>query len=244
MSLASSTSAERQLPVIPTHIAVFAIMGNLGIGAAAIAVTAAFMLLPGSALPALHDPRYLFNVAMTANLMGYPASVLWTLWIVTRHASLADLGFRRPGSKDVKTAVVAIAGLLIATTLAEQFVHLFIKGPLQPDLLGKDPTAGTIIAVLLLATILAPFSEELIFRVLIFNAARRWQSAGWAAITSGLIFAVWHFEPNALLPLAVAGIILGLVYAQTRNAFVSMICHASLNTVAVATMLLDLRGHG
>ena len=88
------------------------------------------------------------------------------------------------------------------------------------------------------AIVLAPFMEETIFRIFVFNAARRWSGGFWrGAIVSGVLFGSAHMDLWVLVPLALGGIILCYVYYRTRNAFCSMITHGLFNALTVFALI-------
>jgi glutamate-5-semialdehyde dehydrogenase len=85
---------------------------------------------------------------------------------------------------------------------------------------------------LLLAVIVAPITEEVLFRGIILRGLLgRWNP--WAAIvTSALIFTLMHFNP-AQAPIAFAlGCVLGWLYVRTRSIGLCMLGHALNNASA------------
>jgi membrane protease YdiL (CAAX protease family) len=162
--------------------------------------------------------------------------------------SLRKLGFVRPSTSDVLWAIAgAIAMVLVTDGLAsllqnalhakvsEQAVNLYLSVKSAP---GKFEFA-------LLGIVIAPIAEETAFRVLIFNAARKYGGFWFGAAVSGLLFGLAHAQPGLsllqsfilLLPLAMGGAILCGVYAKTRNAYASMITHGLFNAVSLVALL-------
>lgn len=85
----------------------------------------------------------------------------------------------------------------------------------------------------LVAAILVPLAEELLFRGILQESAQRALGAIPAAIVVGLIFAAAHFEPWYLLPLSVIGIVLGLARLATGSVIATAIVHGSYNLGAL-----------
>ena len=89
--------------------------------------------------------------------------------------------------------------------------------------------------LILVAAILVPLAEELVFRGILQESAQRSLGPVTAAIVVGLIFAAAHFEPWYLLPLSVIGIVLGLTRLATGSVLASAIVHGSYNLGALLT---------
>jgi membrane protease YdiL (CAAX protease family) len=94
-----------------------------------------------------------------------------------------------------------------------------------------------IVAFAVVACIIAPFVEELVFRGLLFNALRRYFPFAVAAPLSALLFAYAHGTPSALIPLWGGGIVLAYVYARTGALTASMLSHATFNTINVVLIV-------
>jgi membrane protease YdiL (CAAX protease family) len=88
-------------------------------------------------------------------------------------------------------------------------------------------------SLVLVAVILVPLAEELLFRGVLQESAQRALGAMPAAIVVGLIFAAAHFEPWYLIPLSVIGIVLGLARLATGSVIATAIVHGSYNLGAL-----------
>ena len=105
-----------------------------------------------------------------------------------------------------------------------------------PDELGIDSSVAALIAVTVLVTVVAPITEELFFRGFFFAALRSWQGVWPAAILTGLVFGVIHAgsaEPVFLVPLALFGFALCLLYWRTGSLYPCMSAHALNNSFAL-----------
>jgi len=93
--------------------------------------------------------------------------------------------------------------------------------------LEKALSIGGVVTSLLLAGLLAPIIEELVFRGLLYRAwQRQW---GWfpAAIASSMIFALAH--PRTLYPQFFAGLLEVCVYRRTGSLRAAILMHAVFN---------------
>ena len=88
----------------------------------------------------------------------------------------------------------------------------------------------------LLAVVAAPLAEEMVFRVFLFNALRRYFGFWIGALASGLLFGAAHLDLYAVVPLMLGGVLLCAIYARTRNVWMSMVTHSAFNAVTIAAL--------
>lgn len=104
-----------------------------------------------------------------------------------------------------------------------------------PDELGASQGGLTLIAVAVLVCVVAPIAEEFFFRGYFFGALRTWKGIWPAAVITGIVFGAIHAgsAPVAyLVPLAVFGFALCLLYARTGSLYPSIALHALNNSLA------------
>jgi membrane protease YdiL (CAAX protease family) len=106
------------------------------------------------------------------------------------------------------------------------------------QLFGTTHDRNLIYGLIILAVFIAPVVEEVIFRGFVFNAFLRYVPVGLAAIASGVIFGLAHFDPTAFFPLSCGGIVLALVYYRTGSLISSMLTHGTFNAVNVVLVLV------
>ncbi|MGK7928006.1 MAG: CPBP family glutamic-type intramembrane protease [Spirulina sp.] len=96
---------------------------------------------------------------------------------------------------------------------------------------------------LITASLAAPIFEEIMFRGFLLPSLTRYVPV-WGAIgLSGLIFAIAHLSLAEVLPLTVLGIILGFVYARSRNLLASILLHSLWNSGTLFSLFI-LGGNG
>ncbi len=105
------------------------------------------------------------------------------------------------------------------------------------DVVSKSPAA---LLVFSLATAFgAPVVEELAFRGLAFGSFRkRGVPVVWTVVWTSVLFAVFHFEGDRLLVLAVLGGWIGAVRAMTGSTTASMVAHMTVNIPGALMILL------
>ncbi|ACK66527.1 Abortive infection protein [Rippkaea orientalis PCC 8801] len=88
------------------------------------------------------------------------------------------------------------------------------------------------------ASLAAPVYEEIIFRGFLLPSLTRYIPV-WAAIgLSSLIFALAHLNLSEVLPLAILGIVLGVVYTRSRNLLSSMLVHSLWNSGTLFSLFI------
>ena len=107
---------------------------------------------------------------------------------------------------------------------------------LQIVLEGKDSIA--LLLFFLTAAVAAPLFEECLFRGFLLPSLTRYVPT-WGAIgISGLLFGVAHLSLSEILPLTTLGIILGIVYARTRNLLAPMLLHSLWNSSTLVSLFI------
>ena len=101
----------------------------------------------------------------------------------------------------------------------EWFVEIFTE-------ILEDPLTGFFVLV-----IVAPITEELLFRGLILRGFLRRYSRMKALIISAVLFGAFHLNPWQLLPATMAGLVLGWWFIQTRSLVPCILGHAMHNSV-------------
>ena len=162
--------------------------------------------------------------------------------------SFAGLGFRTPSVRTIAFAVAGALAMVIFTDGLESMLQtaLHVKVSEQAVTLFlsmKTPATKGLFA--LLGIVVAAVAEEMAFRVLLFNAVRKYARFAVAALASSVLFGLVHATPGVpllqnlilTLPLAVGGVILCAVYAKTENAFAPMITHGLFNAVSFVALI-------
>jgi len=140
---------------------------------------------------------------------------------------------------------VGIVTVIVTYTVNAVFVLSFGDGEaVEQEVLDIALAGGaaTVLAILL-AVVLAPITEEIVFRGVLFRALDHRFGMWPAAVLSSAVFAVIHFEvlfsqPLALVGLFTVGILLAIAYHRTGSLLVPILGHAVFNAVSVSLALL------
>ncbi len=117
-----------------------------------------------------------------------------------------------------------------------------------PDMGAQSPvqllegTKSPLVKVLMAATavIVAPLTEELLFRGFLFGVFKRYTDTYFAGLVSAVLFAAVHAHVGTFLPLLALGLIFAAVYEMTGCLLVTMFMHALFNGAQVVLMLLGV----
>jgi membrane protease YdiL (CAAX protease family) len=105
-----------------------------------------------------------------------------------------------------------------------------------PQELGADDSALALGGVAVLVTVVAPIAEEFFFRGYFFAALRRWKGVWVAALLTGITFGAIHAgsaPAGYLVPLALFGFLLCLLYWRTGSLYPCIVLHALNNSLAL-----------
>jgi membrane protease YdiL (CAAX protease family) len=168
------------------------------------------------------------------------------------HVGAAALGFRYPGWNTLLWTAASVLPILIGVSLfAAGFDHLFPAYHLHGNAnqivaghTGSLPVAEKI-SIFAWVAIEAPIVEETLFRGILFQGLRQFfarvmpyaGSVAIAALSSGVIFGLSHFEFQTLPVLALLGVVLAVVFQITKSIYASMLVHGIFNAVGVLYVL-------
>ena len=92
----------------------------------------------------------------------------------------------------------------------------------------------------IVAAVLVPFNEEMIFRGGLFRGLLAAVPRRWAIGISALVFAAAHLDVTSFAPLTVLGVAFALAYERTGNIRTVIIAHALFNLNTLGALLLGV----
>jgi membrane protease YdiL (CAAX protease family) len=156
--------------------------------------------------------------------------------------SLVDFGL-------IKTKLVKIInyGLLggISIWLVITFVNNFIHSIITKLFNLNPPAQGAIrnllssdnlfwfIAHSLLIIIIAPITEEIFFRGVIYPYCKNKLGIINGILINGVVFGVAHFNFWIFIPTFIGGIVLAWIFEQTRSLYPAIIAHSTWNCIVI-----------
>jgi membrane protease YdiL (CAAX protease family) len=211
-----------------------AVLGLLG-GLALAAIVAPLLVLPFdpdlSSLGATLAAQALLTVA----LLGTAFHIARGEGAVDLRAAAGRLGWRRFRPSALALALGTLFVYFIAVAV---YISLFGE-PHQEDVggdLGLDQGPLAAIAAVALIAGAAPIAEESFFRGFFFGGLRGRLPMWPAAVISGLVFGAVHAPegPTAVVPLAMLGVALALLYERTGSLWPCIFAHCLNNSLALA----------
>jgi hypothetical protein len=195
-----------------------------------------------------NDPALL----LVTSLLGQYAGHLLGLWVVLRRrgSSFGAIGLHVEPSD----GLYLFGGVLLQIVIAAAFIPVAewigAEGSSQalteqiPNVGGAALRAGLVVS----AALVAPVTEELMFRGLVPRVLDRWMGRGPSYVVAALVFALFHllgvtgdnFLQSMLLlvpQLFVVGLILGWQAMRRRRLGVAIFIHSGFNLVAVLALL-------
>ena len=106
-------------------------------------------------------------------------------------------------------------------------IHLFLDSPTR---LAK-------VGFILFAMVIAPFTEETLFRGILFPLLVRRAGSVPGLLITAIAFAALHASLDVFVPLAVLSVALSLAYARTKCLWVPMAMHALFNATNLVLLL-------
>lgn len=144
-----------------------------------------------------------------------------------------------PARRAIGLVLLTIAAFLIFSAIWAAALDVNTEEKELLRQLGANETALLLALSALLTTVIAPICEEMLFRGYIFAALSKWK--GWlpgAAIT-GVLFGAVHAgsAPSAdLVPLAVLGFALCVLYRRTGSLYPCIATHSLNNSLAFGVL--------
>lgn len=171
---------------------------------------------------------YVFQFIITVSLV-----LIFTL--VLNRAQLSDLGVRNVKVRDYLRYGL-LGGLLlmffiISLGLIINLLHPEVKPQLFEEMLRSASNWGSFITLLIMGSVLAPLSEELYYRGMIYPVFKSYLGTFWGAIMAGLLFGIVHWDLWRAIPLAAGGVILCYIYEKSGSILVSALAHGVWNGV-------------
>lgn len=171
-------------------------------------------------------------------------ALVYLLAIVLAGGSWSELGIKKAPWRNYLIYGV-LGGLLLITVV---ILLGFVIKQFQPELPPQDyevmlRSAGKLavaLLIILVGAVLAPFSEELFYRGMVYPVFRGKLGPLWGAIIAGLVFGLAHMDLWRAIPLAIGGAVLCYIYEKTNSILVSTVAHGVWNGVMSIIVYLSL----
>ena len=138
--------------------------------------------------------------------------------------------------------ILAVVPLMIVSSHAWLFILNAFSIPIKPQDLVEQVQAmsfsWTLILLTLIAVVVVPLTEELLFRAFIYRSLKSYVPKTAAALISSLFFALMHYNVLSFVPLFILGFWLCRSYEDSGNIWVPITLHGLFNgnTILVLTL--------
>ncbi|TES89583.1 MAG: CPBP family intramembrane metalloprotease [Anaerolineales bacterium] len=159
----------------------------------------------------------------------------------------ASLGISPPVWKNIYFvwAFFLVIGLMPIRIIIGFIVQYLMEGGIESlqyraDLFAVSLDSWYGFLILLVGVgVLAPISEELYFRGLLYNWFRQRTGVGLSVSLSSLLFGIAHFDSIGVAASAfVMGVVIALVYERTKSLWIAIAMHVITNSISVALIFI------
>ncbi len=157
------------------------------------------------------------------------AFVVWTGWQRSRVPWRQVFPFRPVPAVQVAAAVLIAVGLHFLLSDLDNLLRAALGYRLDPAL--QEALSGNLWEVAFFVVILAPLTEEVLFRGLILTGFANNYSLKTAILASAALFGAFHLNLPQFFPAAVIGAVLGWLVLFTRSLWIGVIGHAVNNAM-------------
>ena len=182
----------------------------------------------------------IFLALVSLVLYGWQAFAAWLFSLRNAGRSLALWGFRRP-TRAYFWVIPAGLGAAYAFSIA----HDALVHPHEQAIVSEFPhNAVGVVMFVLVAVVMAPVFEEIVFRGFFFRGLANSFGWVWGALISAAIFGGAHLQLDVFLPLAALGFVLAWAYHRTGSLWTNITMHSLFNAIAVLAWALTSGGKG
>lgn len=167
--------------------------------------------------------------------------LVWFFWRKCHERSWEELGLAIAcGHNWLGRAVLNGILLFIVMLVVSAIMNYLLPGGLEMQnvaaIIETADTPWERLVPLIVTGILAPVSEEILFRGFIFNCLREKFGMISSVLLTAAVFGCMHFDPIRVLPLMLGGIWLNVLYVRSGSLYVAMGAHGVWNIIM--TMLI------
>lgn len=169
--------------------------------------------------------------------------VVWYFAIHRRKSRLRDLGLRYYSiGKTIWYSFLALLAIFLVSFLYVFLINsLFsIEAPSSKiEVLVRNRSLSSNI-LLVVVTLIAPFSEEVFFRGFLYSAFKKSWGVNAGLFLSSLLFAAVHLELYSFIPLMIIGWILAYMFEKTKSLIPAIFLHGVYNLILILILLGEL----
>jgi uncharacterized protein len=213
------------------------------------AITALFLAMDPAAFEAMRagsggmDDLALVAVPVLWSLVASGTLLLGLIWLNLRKENRIDRIGLSASAGNATARLLGLGILLIAATYGVNYLYqtyvfpgVELQGDIDKLLKSIPATPFNFVAKVAAIVVIAPVIEEVLFRGYLQNALMRHMPPFAAIVVAALAFGAIHFQPYALLPLALLGAAFGYIYHRTGSLYANILLHAGNNAIALGVL--------
>lgn len=174
------------------------------------------------------------NLLVSQMVILLPALV--SLFLGKNKPTLGELGFRKIKISTLFCIAVYTLLCMPLVTVVNAFSMLFVDNTVVA--MSNEILAVSFPAAVFMIAVFGPFSEEFVFRGIIFQSYRKEGNALGAILLSALVFSFMHMNFNQAGYAFVIGVALAFLMLATGSIWSSFFMHFLINAQSVCSMYL------
>ncbi|MCW3029387.1 MAG: Abortive infection protein [Solirubrobacterales bacterium] len=224
----------------PPWMAPVALIGGLVLAAVGGLVVDLPAMALGVSITTSHTPPGIAIADTFVQDVAFVLAAVYCAQLGGRAVRAWQFGLRPPRvrwRRAVGMIVLLIVAFLVLNVIWQELFNPGKEKILEQ--LGSNENAALLLLSAGLTCVVAPISEEFLFRGFIFTALRNWRGTFPAAVITGLLFGGVHAGSAPVLdlvPLAGLGFGLCLLYRNTGSLYPCIITHSLNNSIAFASL--------
>ena len=166
--------------------------------------------------------------------------------IARRRGQSHLISWRRPTGSDVAWAIGGLLVIYAALYAYTAIVSAASAESLEPQSTIDDDRlfvhTSVVVALGILVMVCAPIYEEAFARGFVLGGLRPHWGLIPAFVVSAAVFSALHADLGSLIPFAIAGVILGIVYVRTESLTAASLAHFGFNVIGFSATLVQQLG--
>jgi len=218
-------------------------MKTFGVADAILSVLLITFLLMNIAVSYGHSPVQLTDRDLLANLLVTIVVVCFVAGClklfgrdIESLGGFSRMSLKRALSMGIVLLLAASPLILIAEVITQNLLGGGSSHQEIVDLFSTSRTLQQRVLIIVLAVVVAPISEEFIFRFFIYGVVRRYSGILVGLLFNAALFAAAHNHLPSAAPLFVLGACFTLAYEWSGSILVSMSMHALFNSVQLVLL--------
>ena len=179
----------------------------------------------------------------TAGLLGW---LILPKLIMRRRRQSGLISWRRPTRSDFGWALGGLLAIYAVLYVYTAIVSAAGLESLEPQSTIDDDRlfvhTSVMVALSILVIVCAPIYEEAFARGFVLGGLRPHWGLIPAFVVSAAVFSALHADLGSLIPFAIAGVILGVVYIRTESLTAASIAHFGFNVIGFSATLVQQLG--